>query len=200
MKSSMRNSMRNSMGNVLRLRVSTCYRSWRWCWPGCRGRTSPSCSWPPSCPARPPASGSGPPAPWPTPWSGARQPGPPHWWDTQIYNQTVSHFPLTCNSGRFLSVSTQLYPFLCIFQNFSGPPSSLVLLCRCIPQPWWHYLHYLLTCDWNVWVGLGGVFYAHDASLPGSALSCTASSQLCQGGRGGHTAAVEAAWLQPENI
>ena len=38
-------------------------------------------------------------------------------------------------------------------------------------------------------MGLGGVFYAHDASLPGSALSCTASSQLCQGGRGGHTAA-----------
>ena len=65
----------------------------------------------------------------------------------------------------------------------------MALLCRCIPQPWWHYLHYLLTCDWDVWVGLGGVFYAHDASLPGSALSCTASSQLCQGGRGGHTAA-----------
>ena len=111
MKSSMRNSIRNSIRNVPRLRVSSCYRSWRWCWPGCRGRTSPSCSWPPPCPARPPASGSRPPAPWATPWSGARQPGPPHWWDTQIYNQTVSHFPLTCNSGRFLSVSTQLYPF-----------------------------------------------------------------------------------------
>ena len=40
----------------------------------------------------------------------------------------------------------------------------MVLLCRCIPQPWWHYLHYLLTCDWDVWVGLGGVFYAHDAA------------------------------------